>query len=194
VQKVSPHTLGVLHNQVLTLMKLVEDLNDLSKADQGQLRYQFVPVDVAALLHETMESFAERLASKSLRLETNGLDDLPCIVEADSTRLKQLFSNLLENSVRYTNEGGTIRVSATQQTDTLLIKFDDSEPGVRPQFQEKIFDRFYRTESSRNRLSGGAGLGLSICRAIVESHHGKINAAESPLGGLQILIELPKKG
>jgi two-component system, OmpR family, sensor histidine kinase BaeS len=193
VQKADARTLGVLHNEIITLGKLVDDLHDLAKSDLGQLRYQFVPSDVRAVLQDAIEAFGERFSAKNITVEANGIADLHCVIEADSTRLKQLFSNLFENSLRYTNEGGRLRVSANQKPGQLVIAVEDSEPGVSQNSLAKIFDRFYRTDSSRSRVYGGAGLGLPICRAIVEAHEGTIAAHKSDLGGLNITISLPIK-
>jgi two-component system sensor histidine kinase BaeS len=110
---------------------------------------------------------------------------------ADKERLSQLFTNLLENCYRYTATGGTINVQANTSDNQLTIEIQDSAPGVTSTEHDKIFDRFFRVEQSRNRDHGGSGLGLSLCRQIVEAHEGVINASDSPLGGLSIKIIFP---
>jgi two-component system sensor histidine kinase BaeS len=105
--------------------------------------------------------------------------------------LHQLFGNLLENSLRYTDGGGVVRVRCAQHGANALILVEDSAPGVPDDKMEKLFERFYRIEASRNRATGGSGLGLAICRNIVEAHEGRITASASPLGGLSMAIELP---
>ncbi|MFN8659989.1 MAG: ATP-binding protein [Candidatus Obscuribacterales bacterium] len=193
VQQVNPRTLEILHSEIITLGKLVDDLHDLARSDLGQLRYDFVPVDVGVVLLDTVEAFNERFASKKIKLDASAVADLHCIVEADSTRLTQVFSNLLENSLRYTNENGGVKISSMQLPGELAIYFDDSEPGVSAQSISQIFDRFYRSESSRNRKHGGAGLGLPICKAVIEAHHGTLTSTRSQMGGLRITIRLPLK-
>ena len=84
----------------------------------------------------------------------------------------QLFNNLLENSLRYTDSGGSLQISAGQRDKTVRLTFADSAPGVSDDQLQKLFERFYRTEGSRNRASGGSGLGLAICLNIVEAHNG----------------------
>jgi two-component system sensor histidine kinase BaeS len=111
---------------------------------------------------------------------------------ADNHRLEQLFSNLLENSIRYTDAGGVIEVGISILGTQVKITIDDSAPGVELEQQQQIFERLYRLENSRSRATGGAGLGLAICKNIVSAHQGKIAAGASALGGLQICIELPK--
>ncbi len=103
----------------------------------------------------------------------------------------QLFNNLLENSLRYTDSGGGLHISAEQRERMVLLTFADSAPGVSDDQLQRLFERFYRTEGSRNRASGGSGLGLAICVNIVQAHNGLIRAAHSPFGGVSITVELP---
>lgn len=191
VQQVNPRTLGILHSEIITLAKLVDDLHDLAKSDLGELRYDFVPVDAGVVLLDAIDAFGERFAAKAITIDASSVENLHCVVQADSTRLRQLFLNLLENSLRYTNSGGRARISANLQAGAVYIYFDDSEPGVPLDLATKIFDRFFRTEVSRSRISGGAGLGLAICKAIVEAHKGNITATLSDMGGLRVTIRLP---
>ncbi len=103
----------------------------------------------------------------------------------------QLFNNLLENSLRYTDSGGGLQISASQSGQMLILDFADSAPGVTDEQLERLVERFYRTEGSRNRASGGSGLGLAICLNIVAAHGGTLRAGHSPLGGVSIKVELP---
>jgi two-component system sensor histidine kinase BaeS len=112
-------------------------------------------------------------------------------VMADADRLGQAFRNLLENSARYTDAGGTVRVTARRNGSGVKIDFEDSSPGVPGDALPRLFERFYRVEGSRSRANGGAGLGLAIVRSVVEAHGGAIEAGASPLGGLRVTISLP---
>ncbi|KNC92518.1 hypothetical protein GM30_16155 [Trabulsiella odontotermitis] len=103
----------------------------------------------------------------------------------------QLFNNLLENSLRYTDSGGRLLISAVTENQSVTIDFADSAPGVTDEQLKLLCERFYRTEGSRNRASGGSGLGLAICMNIVEAHGGTLNATHSPFGGVSIKVELP---
>ena len=109
-------------------------------------------------------------------------------------RLEQVFSNLIENTIRYTDFPGHLRVSCGSTPDVAVIEFADSGPGVPERALEHIFDRLFRVETSRSREFGGSGLGLAICKAIVEAHGGSIRAAHSALGGLLVEIRLPLAG
>lgn len=190
VREVNPKSLNALHRDILGLSKLVEDLHWLARFDIGQLRHSSTPTDLVPTINESLESFQERFAEKNIKIDSSGLPE-KCIVNGDLNRLKQVFFNLLENSARYTNEGGTIKVTITTDKDTATIHFDDSEPGASTETLAQMFDRFFRGEASRSRTFGGAGLGLSICKNIVEIHNGSIQAQHSPLGGVRIVIKIP---
>jgi two-component system sensor histidine kinase BaeS len=113
-------------------------------------------------------------------------------IPADAQRLRQLLHNLLENSCRYTDSGGRIRVGLQQEDKSVLLVIEDSAPGPDAVQRAQLFDRFYRVEPSRGRSGGGSGLGLAICRNLVEAHGGEISAEQSRLGGLLICIRLPR--
>ena len=119
-------------------------------------------------------------------------DDKPLHTLGDDKRLCQLFYNVLNNAVQYTNEGGTVRVVLNREAKHYVVVIEDSEPGLEPDQMAKMFDRLYRKESSRNKKSGGSGLGLAIAANIVKAHSGEITASQSPLGGVKITIRLAK--
>jgi two-component system sensor histidine kinase BaeS len=190
VRLLTAESVTSLQTEVTTLSKLVNDLYELSLADIGALAYRMADVDIAAVLRLRLRGFHERLAERSIRVESD-IHEAELIVNADATRIQQLFSNLMENSIRYTNAGGRWRVACHREDTRVLIDLQDSEPGVPAELLTRLFERFYRVDASRNRQSGGAGLGLAICKSIVEAHGGTITARESPLGGLWIRVALP---
>ncbi|HKJ22908.1 MAG TPA: ATP-binding protein, partial [Gammaproteobacteria bacterium] len=112
----------------------------------------------------------------------------------DEARLGQLFTNLLQNSLRYTDTGGRLQVSSERRADRIMIDLQDTEPGVPHDSLPNLFERLYRVEGSRSRESGGAGLGLTICKNIVEAHNGTIQADPSRMGGLWVRVTLPLEG
>ena len=112
----------------------------------------------------------------------------------DRDRLQQLFDNLLANSLKYTDSGGKLDVRLKADSKTATILWQDSKPGVSPEEASKLFDRLYRVEGSRSRQTGGAGLGLAICRNIVEAHEGTIAAEQSAMGGVLIKVNLVLTG
>ncbi len=191
VQEPNQKTLAVLHAEVMSLARLIDDLHDLAKYDVEHLKFQKVPLDLGGLVRDTIASFEEAFFKKQIKIEYDSLKNLHCVIQGDHLKLKQLCASLLENSLRYTDEGGKLMISAEQGSEFVSIYFEDSEPGVPEELLQKIFERFYRVESSRSRVYGGSGLGLSVCKTIVEGHSGQIEAAQSALGGLRIEIKLP---
>lgn len=182
-----------LQAEVYSLSKLVDDIHALSMAEVAALSYQWQPVDVVDLIDTDLPGWQERLAGKGLSLKRIGLVDR-ITVSGDPDRLRQVFHNLMENTVRYVDAGGAVEVGIQTEVGHVSIMVDDSGPGMPPEEHARLFDRFYRREASRNRATGGSGLGLAICRGIVEAHGGSIAAAPSPLGGLRIRITLPMTG
>lgn len=182
-----------LFSDVMRLNRLTEDLYQLALSDQGALTYRKTLTDPVATLKEDLAALMPEFNNKQLSVHLT--DNLPAPVSlyADSDRLSQLFRNLLKNSANYTDSGGRLEITISKRGDMLLIDLSDSAPGVSGQELDKLFDRFYRVESSRNRNLGGAGLGLAICSNIIAAHNGVIRANASALGGLAIHIELPVK-
>ncbi|MDM4207433.1 two-component system sensor histidine kinase BaeS [Klebsiella spallanzanii] len=189
IRKFTPDSITSLQAEVATLTKLVDDLHQLSMSDEGALSYQKTSVDIINLLEVAAGAFRERFASRGLAISVS----LPesATIFGDRDRLMQLFNNLLENSLRYTDSGGSLQISASQSGHMLVLDFADSAPGVTDEQLERLVERFYRTEGSRNRASGGSGLGLAICLNIVAAHGGTLRTGHSPLGGVSIKVELP---
>lgn len=191
VRTLDQSSMKSLQSEVGMLSKLVDDLYELSLADVGALTYRKSECDLNELLDDCVAMFQERCNARHLRLELELPTPSPR-VEADPKRLQQLFGNLLENAVRYTDEGGVLRIRAASDGDVVRIDFLDSGPGVDADQLPRLFERFYRGEASRNRASGGAGLGLAICHSIALAHGGSLSADHSPLGGLWLTLRLPR--
>ncbi|VEB96317.1 Signal transduction histidine-protein kinase BaeS [Cedecea lapagei] len=189
VRKFTPDSVTSLQMEVATLTKLVDDLHQLSMSDEGALAYQKKSLDIITLLEVAAGAFRSRFDSRGLTVRL-ALPDT-AVIFGDGDRLMQLFNNLLENSLRYTDSGGQLVISGKVVNQQFVMSFDDSEPGVSDEQLGQLFDRFYRAEGSRNRASGGSGLGLSICQNIVTAHGGTLTAAHSRFGGVSITVELP---
>jgi two-component system, OmpR family, sensor histidine kinase BaeS len=194
VRQSGPESMNSLHGEVMHLSRLVDDLYQISLYDIGALSYKKETVDLRAMLVHALESFHSEFAQKGIALDSALASDGEFPVFADPGRLHQLFDNLLDNALKYTDRGGELSVRLERRGNRALIAFSDSAPGVTPEEQDKLFDRLYRVESSRNRALGGAGLGLVICKNIVEAHEGSIRALPSPKGGISICIDLPLTG
>jgi two-component system sensor histidine kinase BaeS len=190
VRTLSHESLHSLLAEVHSLNKLVDDVHDLAITDLGALSYRRTDVNVCGILRTCVAAFSARFGQRGLltRLDITQED---LIVFADEGRLRQLFNNLLENSVRHTDAGGQIAISAQRRSGHALIVFEDSAPGVPDDVLPRLFERFFRVDASRSRATGGSGLGMAICRGIVEAHAGHISAAPAHLGGLHIEIQLP---
>ena len=184
-------TLDGLHYEVMHLERIVGDLYELSMSDIGALSYKKVEVDPIGILQGTVELFELRFSEKDIKVSVDYDSQLDVSLLADPDRLQQMFSNLLENSLRYTEAGGAVQLRLAVEKGNVVISIEDSLPTVPKDQLAKLFDRFYRVDGSRNRVTGGAGLGLAICKNIVEGHGGTIYAALSVLGGICITVKLP---
>nr|WP_232370071.1 two-component system sensor histidine kinase BaeS [Xenorhabdus lircayensis] len=189
VRQPTQETIHSLLTEVTTLTKLVDDLHLLSLSDRGSLTYRKEPINVSELLQISVASYQGRFADKQITLALRLKENMTLF--ADPGRLTQLFQNLLENSLRYTNEPGKVIIREYSDQQKWMLDLQDSAPGLTVEQCQHVFERFYRGESSRNRASGGSGLGLAICYNIVEAHYGSIRAERSPLGGMQIHVEFP---
>lgn len=191
VRQCTPERLASLHGETLNLARLVNDLYELSLSDIGALSYQKQRTDLAQLLEACLGPYREEFASKNIELRFAPGSGGPVHVFGDPARLQQLFSNLLGNSLRYTDPGGAVEIALAADAGHAMIDVRDSRPGVPPEHLPRLFERLYRVDPSRSRSTGGAGLGLAICRNIVEAHDGRITAQASPLGGLWVHVDLP---
>src|SRR5215468_2396087 len=189
VRELNQDSVASLAFETTRLTRLVEDLHTLSLSDRGALTYHRKPLDLADVLRDAVAGWRREAEQHGLSLMLDLEDDT--IVFADETRLAQLFANLMQNSVRYTDGPGQIAISLRRERDCAVVDWQDSAPGVAPEELPRLTERLYRVEASRSRVSGGSGLGLAIARAIVEGHGGRLVAAASPLGGLAIRVELP---
>lgn len=194
VRQMDRQTVDSLHADVTRLSLMIEDLYTLSLSDTGTLEYRKRPVDLGSVAACAVESLSDEFAAAGLSTEIQRDPAAVLVVNADPDRLHQALVNLLTNSLRYTEKGGRVRVRVFRDASSAIVQVDDSPPAVAEADLPRIFDRLYRTEDSRSRRFGGAGLGLAIARSIVEAHDGRITARTSlDLGGLQVEIGLPLK-
>ena len=189
--KVTPDSLSSLQQETLHLARLIDDLNQLSMHDTGSLNYNMEEVSLNEILEQATQSMTLPFQEAGLELIYEYTQKKPIVIKGDSDRLYQLFSNLMNNSLKYTNAPGKLSVKASSTNKKAVILFEDSAPGVSEEDKNRIFEQFYRVENSRNRATGGRGLGLTICSNIVEGHQGTISAYHSQDGGLGIQIEFP---
>lgn len=183
----------IIRDEATRLEHLVDDLRTLSLADAGELSMEMMTVKPKKLLQEAASLYRYRARQKNISLDLQTPDELPDI-KADASRLTQVLTNLLDNALRHTPDGGRITLAARGTKDGLLIWIQDSGPGVASGDLGRIFDRFYRLDSARSREQGGSGLGLAIAKSIVQAHGGQMWAESQPGQGLAIFIQLPVQG
>ncbi|KGJ97439.1 ATP-binding protein [Colwellia psychrerythraea] len=184
-------TYQALDNKLDDIQHLIDDIHQLAQSDVGALQLNMKHFE----LNEALDHWQEELSQfiNNNKLSFTFIRNLPktLMVNFDKDRIKQVFINLLTNSIKYTNKPGQVQLHATVQEDTLVFIIEDSAPGVTGDDLSNIFERLYRVESSRSRETGGSGLGLAICKSLISGHNGQIYAKQSDIGGLKIVITLP---
>lgn len=180
-------------SQTDRLARLATQLLDLAQIESGNLVGEFAPVKVRAVTDEVMHLCAQKAEQKGVRLVSDIPEGTPEI-HGDHDRLLQVLLNLVDNALRYTPDGGSVRVAARPLADSLEIRVEDTGEGIPAAHLPHLFERFYRVDQARTRDGGGTGLGLSIARQIVEAHGGAISV-ESVVGeGTRFIILLPLFG
>ena len=171
------------------LSHLIDDLFEMSQIDAGGLRMDLEPGDIADLVSDSLERFSEQARQKDVRLEGHISPQVGRVM-MDEKRIGRVFTNLIANALRHTPAGGVIQVSVDRSEAGLVVSVQDSGEGIRAEDQPYVFERFYRGEKSRNRSTGGAGLGLAIAKGIVEAHGGKIGIESQPGQGTKVWFTL----
>lgn len=189
VVEATPDKLASLDTQVRVLARLVKDLRELSLAQQGRLPLDRRTIDLAALVREVAEVSRPVAEEKCIVLIVNG--GTPVTAWADRDRIAQVLHNLLANALRYTDAGGTIRITAAQIGSAAQVEVADTGPGIPADELYRIFERFHRVDRSRSRATGGAGLGLAIVKHLVEAHGGRVWVSSRPGEGSTFGFALP---
>jgi two-component system sensor histidine kinase BaeS len=193
VRSATPDTFDAMLRQVLALNKLIDELYALARADVGALDCRPVALDLWRLACDAARGFEARLAAAGLALEL-GPAPACATVSADPDRMRQVLDNLFENSLRYTAPGGRVHLHAQVDGAAIRLHLDDSAPGVPDDALAHLGERFYRVDASRSRAHGGAGLGLALCRRLLEAQGGTLAFAHAPTGGLRATLTLPLAG
>jgi two-component system, OmpR family, sensor histidine kinase BaeS len=183
---------AVLGAELVRLRRLVEDLETLSRAEERQLDLRLGPVDPAALVRRAVQAAEPAYAARGVTLGVS-VDRSLSLVSADADRLGEVLGNLLGNALRHTPPGGQVEVTAGQRGNQVELSVRDSGEGIPPELLERVFERFCRVDAARTRNgSGGSGLGLTISRAIVEAHGGRVWAESAGRGhGARFVVRLP---
>jgi len=187
----SPEIIRGLQKEVEHLNRLVEDLRTLSLADAGELRMNFVDVDLNTLASEVLRRVELNAEENQVTLKMVEFPE-PVWVCGDRQRLSQAILNLMINAIQYTPQGGNVTLRVVKTTDSFAqLSVEDTGEGIEPQQMEYIFERFYRIDESRDRSSGGSGLGLSIARSLIRAHGGEIWAESLPGTGSKFTFSIP---
>jgi signal transduction histidine kinase len=178
------------HEEIMRISRMVQDLEKLAKFESGQLVLNKSEFDLTELIRQLIVNFEIDAQSKGVTLSFQGL---PVLIRADKDKISQVLINLISNSLKFTPPGGKIEMQAKEHGDLMEISVIDNGCGIAPEDLPNIFERFYRADKSRNRVTGGSGIGLTIVKAIVEAHGGRIQV-NSKLGkGTEFIVQLPKK-
>jgi len=175
--------------ETIRMGRLVDDLLTLAKADAGQIVVERQEVALDQVIEDLREDAAMLGASKDLKVVLQRNE--PFRVQADASRLRQLFRILLTNAIRYTQQGGMITLDSAAQGGEAVISVADTGLGIPPEALPHIFERFYRVEDARSREGGGSGLGLALAKWIVDSHGGSIRVESVPGKGSVFSVHLP---
>ncbi|MEP6921445.1 MAG: ATP-binding protein [bacterium] len=186
----TPAVIDSLHEEAMLLHHLIDDLQDLSLADAGQLSHHPHSIGVKAAVTLAVNSMQPRVRDAGISMKIGIPEDCPDVL-ADSKRLGQVLRNLLSNAISHTPRGGLIEISGSPAGSYVELSVADTGSGIPRADQSLVFERFYRTDASRNRATGGAGLGLAIVKQIVEAHGGKIHLQSEVGKGTTVRFTLP---
>ena len=185
-------TIGTLHQETLHLSALVDDLRLLAVADAGALKLEMLPDRVETVVESVSQAFKARSMESDVEMKFEIAEGLP-LVDIDRTRMTQIIQNLVENAIHHSPTSGEIVVRVDKSTagDEVTIRVTDNGDGIPEDDIEHIFDQFYRVDTSRARVTGGAGLGLTIVKRLVDAHRGQIKVTSNPGTGSTFTVTLP---
>jgi signal transduction histidine kinase len=180
----------IIREEAFRLEHLVDDLRILSLADAGELSINLQEVPPQKLLKDVQATYQHIARQRDVKIKVDVASDIP-MLSIDPVRMTQVLTNVLDNALHHTPEGGQVNLSAQKVQGGVELAIQDSGPGIEGNDVNRIFERFYRTDPARHRDEGGSGLGLAIAKSIVQAHNGQIWAESAPGQGLKILIRFP---
>jgi signal transduction histidine kinase len=180
-----------IRGDVIALNSLIDDLFEMAQLDAGGLALEKQPYAFGDLVSDALESFRALAQQRGIDLQAVVADDVGQ-VRLNAPKIGRVLANLISNGLRYTPEGGLVKVTAISIPNAIQVTIQDSGPGFHPDDLPRIFEQFYRGEQARSRSTGRAGLGLAIARGIVEAHNGRIWAENAADGGAVVGFTLPE--
>ena len=190
VEEPNPEVLAVMLAQCVRLARLVDQLLDLSRLESGDVPLELEPVPLGELVDQVAAEVGVSRADHAVTVVNGVGGELPPL-RADRERLHQVLFNLLDNAFRFTPAGGTVTVAARRENGSCSVSVADTGPGIPDEHLTRVFERFYRVDSSRARSDGGTGIGLAIARSVVEAHGGRIWAEAGAHGGATVRFLVP---
>src|SRR5262249_53887178 len=185
------HPLQVIERQAQHIRRLVDDLNDGARISRGKIQLPKERVVLATVIQTAAAATRPLIESRRHRLSVS-LPQAPIYLEADPTRLQQVFANLLTNAARYTDEGGEITISGTVQDVEVVVRVRDTGIGISGEMLPRIFDLFTQVDPQKGHTQGGLGMGLSLVKNLVELHGGSVQARSDGIGkGSEFIVRLP---
>ncbi len=184
--------LGIVYKENIHLQSLIDSVLDVSRLERGiQVVLQKSPILLSKLLIEIADAMRPEFDARGIKLDVDRTLDLPTII-GDESKLHRLVTNLLGNALKFTPRGGQVKVNGRREGDLVRVEIEDNGIGIAAENLPKLFQKFYQVDSTYTRAAGGVGLGLAICKEIVEAHGGKIWAESGGLGwGTKITFTLP---
>jgi signal transduction histidine kinase len=190
VLKPTRENFEIIREEAFRLEHLVDDLRILSLADAGELSINLQEVSPQKLLKDVQATYHHIAHQRDVKIQVDVASDIP-MLHIDPVRMTQVLTNILDNALHHTPQGGRVNLSAQKVQGGVELTIQDSGPGIEGNDVNRIFERFYRTDSARHRDEGGSGLGLAIAKSIVQAHNGQIWAESAPGQGLKIVIRFP---
>ena len=188
----TPHIWAMLHTEAGRLRRLVDDLQELSRAEARQIPIALQPVAPQRLVQDALVPLEGQFAGKGLELVIHVPEDLPQVM-ADPTRAVQILTNLLVNALRYTPAPGRVKVAVSREEDMVAFRVSDTGIGLTPDHISHLFERFYRVDRSRSRAFGGSGIGLTIAQSLAQAMGGEIRVESAGPGqGSSFTLTLPQ--
>jgi len=185
----TPQRLSYCYDELIRLTRLINDLNELSVIESDKMPLNISAVNLSLLLEDMADNFRPLFSEKNINFQS--IISQNVVINGDSDRLKQVFVNILSNSYKYTPEQGKVNIRLQSEPGWAVTRIEDTGIGISPQDLPFIFERFYRGDVSRNRESGGAGIGLTIAKALVEAHHGTLEVQSQIGAGTSVRIKFP---
>jgi len=168
-----------IYEETLRLRRLVDDLLDLRRLETGNLSINLERVDLSEIIQSVSNLFLETISQRDVKIKVN-ISMVPLLARGDRDRLKQVVINLVDNAVRFNPDGGTVDIKGERLAGGIKVSVRDQGPGVKEEERELIWERFYKSDSSRTRGRSGSGLGLAIAKQIIDMHGGQVGIESVP--------------